>query len=186
VHLYLVPLLVGFGFNAASAFTDAFSKRWGERRGQWVTAVLRNVLGIPVWVIGLGFAVRTPSPALFTSSAFLDAAGWTLLVLGAVVQLLALAALRGRAAAPSARDTLVQHGPYAHVRHPIYAGLLLEFVAIVLVKPHETVGLACIIGVGWALLQAKLEELDLVRRLPPYSEYMNRVPRFVPRIRRRR
>lgn len=182
---FLIPLLAGFAFNAASAFTTAFCRRWGERRGQLVTAVLRNVLGIPLWVIGLALAVRGSSPALFTSNAPLEAVGWLLLALGGVVQLLALGALRRRAALPSVRDTLVQHGPYAHLRHPIYAGLLLEFTALVLVKPSQTVGLASALGIGWVLLQAGLEELDLLQRLPPYREYMSQVPRFVPRLRRR-
>jgi len=183
VNVFLIPLLAGFVFNAASAFTAAFCKRWGERRGQVVTALLRNVLGIPLWVVGLGLAVRARSPALFTTSAPLEAVGWLLLALGGVVQLLALAALRRRAALPSTCDTLVQHGTYAYLRHPIYAGLLLEFAAIVLVKPSQTVGLACALGVGWVLIQARLEELDLLQRLPPYREYMTRVPRFLPRLR---
>jgi protein-S-isoprenylcysteine O-methyltransferase Ste14 len=185
VRAFLIPLLAGFVFNAASAFTAAFCGRWGARRGQLVTAVLRSVLGIPVWVIGLGLAVRTPSPMFFTPSAPLEVVGWLLLGLGSVVQLLALAALRGRAATPSVRDTLVQRGPHAHLRHPMHAGLLLEFAALVLVKPSHAVGLACALGVGWVLLQGKLEELDLLERLPPYREYMTRVPRFVPRLRRR-
>ena len=32
------------------------------------------------------------------------------------------------------------------------------------------------------MLQARLEELDLVARLPAYKEYMREVPRFVPKI----
>jgi protein-S-isoprenylcysteine O-methyltransferase Ste14 len=186
VHAFLVPLVAGFGFNAASAFTAAYSERWGERRGRLITAVLRNVLGIPVWVIGLVLAVRTPSPALFIPNQVATAIGWLLLLLGSLVQVLALAALRQRAALPTTRDTLVQHGPYAQVRHPIYAGLLLEFAAISLVKPTWATVLACGLGALWVLLQARLEEVDLLRRLPPYSEYMSRVPRFLPHLGRRR
>jgi protein-S-isoprenylcysteine O-methyltransferase Ste14 len=185
VHAFLIPLLAGFGFNAASAFTTAFSRRWGERRGQLVTGVLRNVLGIPVWVAGLLLAVRTPSPALFAASATAEGAGFVLLGLGSLVQILALAALRRRAALPTTHDTLVERGPYALLRHPIYAGLLLEFLGIVLVKPTRASALACALGALWAMLQAKLEEVDLVQRLPPYREYMSRVPRFVPRLGRR-
>jgi protein-S-isoprenylcysteine O-methyltransferase Ste14 len=186
MYVFLIPLLAGFAFNAASAFTAAFSRRWGERRGQLATAVLRNVLGIPVWVIGLLLAVRARSPALFAPGPVTKVAAWLLLIAGSVVQLLALAALRTRAAAPSARDTLVERGPYARLRHPIYAGLLLEFAGIVLVKPTRLTAVACALGALWAVLQARLEELDLVQRLPPYREYMQRVPRFVPGFRPRR
>jgi protein-S-isoprenylcysteine O-methyltransferase Ste14 len=182
----LIPLLAGFTFDCASAFTAAFSRRWGARRGEWVTFVLRNVLGIPLWVIGLGLAVRSPSPALFAAPAPLGALGWVLLGVGCSVQVLALALLGGRAARPSLADALVEHGVYRHIRHPIYSGLLLEFVALILVKPHRMVGLACALGILWVHLQARLEEVDLLQRMPAYREYLERVPRFMPRFRAQR
>jgi protein-S-isoprenylcysteine O-methyltransferase Ste14 len=111
------------------------------------------------------------------------ALGWVLLAAGCGVQVLALASLRGRAAKPSIADALVEHGVYAHIRHPIYAGLLLEFAALILVKPCRTVALACGLGILWALLQARLEEVDLLQRMPAYRGYLARVPRFMPRFR---
>lgn len=182
----LALLLLGFTFNAASAFTAAFSRRWGTRRGQWVTVVLRNILGIPLWVVGLVLAVRAPSPSLFAASPLLAMLGWVLLAAGCAVQLLALASIRTRAAKPSVADALVEHGVYGHIRHPIYAGLFLEFAALVLVKPRRIVALACALGVLWAYLQARFEELDLLQRMPAYRDYLARVPRFLPRVRPRR
>jgi protein-S-isoprenylcysteine O-methyltransferase Ste14 len=183
---FLIPLLLGFTFNSASAFTAAFSRRWGAKHGQWVTFVLRSLLGIPLWVIGLGLAVRSPSPVLFAAPALLEALGWVLLAAGCGVQLLALASLRGRAAKPSMADALVEEGVYRHIRHPIYAGLLLEFAALILMKPSRTVALACALGILWALLQARLEEVDLLQRMPAYREYLARVPGFMPRFRTKR
>lgn len=174
-------LLTGFACNAASASTTSFSARWGERRGRLVTGVLRNLLGIPVWVVGLLLAVRAPSPPLFARGAATELLAWLLLLAGSALQVWALLALRLRAALPSTRDGLVERGPYARIRHPIYAGLLLDLVAIVLLRPTVAGALACALGAAWAALQARLEELDLVRRLPVYREYMSRVPRFVPR-----
>ena len=183
---FLIPLLLGFIFDSASAFTAAFSRRWGAQRGQWVTVVLRNVLGVPLWVIGLGLAVRSPSPVLFAAPPLLAALGWVLLAVGCGVQLLALASLRGRAAMPSMADALVEHGVYRHIRHPIYAGLLLEFAALILVRPRRLVALACALGILWVLLQARLEEVDLLQRMPAYRDYLRRVPRFMPRWHRER
>jgi protein-S-isoprenylcysteine O-methyltransferase Ste14 len=180
--LFLIPLVLGFALGAASAFTTAFSRRWGERRGQQITFVLRNVLGIPLWVVGLGLAVRTRSPVVFSSTPVAEVLGWLLLAGGSAIQILALLALRWRAAAPSTQDSLVEHGPYGHIRHPIYAGLLLEFAGLVLVRPTRAAGLACVIGVAWVHIQARCEERDLLQRLPAYREYMKRVPRFLPRI----
>lgn len=185
MSFFLVPLLLGFALNSASAFTATFCRRWGERRGRLTTAVLRNVLGIPLWVIGLGLAVRSPSPAFVSGQPLLEVLGWLLAGVGCVVIVLALAALRVRAAVPSSSDPLVQHGPYAHVRHPIYAAMFLEWVGVLLMKPTQAVALATALGIGWTVLQAKLEETDLLQRLPAYREYMSRVPRFIPHRRRR-
>ncbi len=181
----LVLLVVGFAIDVASAFTTAFSRRWGERRGRQVTFVLRNVLGIPVWVVGFVLAARAHSPALFTPGLITQIAAWLLLLAGAVIQVFALFALRSRAAMPSTRDSLVEHGVYGRIRHPIYAGVLLEFAGALLVKPTQMMTLACLMGLVWAWLQARCEEIDLVERLPAYREYMLRVPRFVPCIRKR-
>jgi protein-S-isoprenylcysteine O-methyltransferase Ste14 len=181
MYKVLVPLVLGFALDSASAFTAAFSRRWGKSRGALASFVLRNVVGIPLWVVGLGFAVRSPSPLVFTASGVVKVLGWLLLGLGATVQLFAIAALRLRAARPSVDDALVARGVYARVRHPIYAGLLLEFAALVLVAPRQTVVLAAVLGCAWACVQAWLEEVDLLQRMPAYREYMKRVPRFLPK-----
>ncbi len=54
-----------------------------------------------------------------------------------------------------------------------------------LLKPTFTVVAACAIGAGWLIVQARLEEIDLLQRLPSYRGYMKEVPRFVPRLWRR-
>jgi protein-S-isoprenylcysteine O-methyltransferase Ste14 len=95
-------------------------------------------------------------------------------------------ALGWRAAMPSVRDTLEVRGLYAHVRHPMYGSMLLEFVGLALLNPTLAVALACALGIGWVVLQVRLEELDLLQRLPAYREYMERVPRFVPHLSRRK
>ncbi len=178
---FLVPLLVGFGLNVASAYTTEWTERWGERRGRLVTAVLRNVLGIPVWVVGLILAVRTPSPDLFPSSSPTLLAGYVLLGAGSVIMGFALVSLRTKAAVPSTGDALVERGMYARVRHPIHAGMFFVWISLVLIHPTAAATLASAIGVVWTLVQTGAEEQDLVRRIPAYADYMQRVPRFVPK-----
>lgn len=182
IHRVLLPLLLGFALDSASAFTTAFSRRWGKSRGELASFVLRNVLGIPLWTVGLGFAVRSPSSPVFTESSVFTLAGWLLLGFGATLQMFTIAVLRLRAAKPSVDDALAARGVYAYVRHPIYAGLLLEFAALVLVRPRQMVVLAAVLGCAWVWVQAWLEERDLLQRMPAYREYMNRVPRFLPRL----
>jgi protein-S-isoprenylcysteine O-methyltransferase Ste14 len=183
MYLFLFPLVLGFAFNLASAFTAAFSRQWGERRGSVVTIILRDILGIPTWAIGFVLAARAPSPILFVSTIVTDVVGWSMIVAGCMIILIALVTIRLKAAMPSTQDALVQTGMYAHVRHPIHTGTFLEFAGLFLLISTQTVALACALGIVWILVQTRLEEFDLLQRLPTYREYMRRVPRFLPRFR---
>lgn len=182
--MFLIPLVLGFLFNLLSAFTTFFCRVLGEPRGRAATFIFRNVLGIPVWTVGLALAVRTNSVRVFASSPVAELVGWLLLASGCALILAALFALRSRAALPSTSDPLVTSGPYAYIRHPIHSGMLLTLLALVFLKPTRATALAAVIAVVWVLLQSRLEELDLLQRLPPYRAYMQQVPRFVPRLRR--
>ena len=85
-----------------------------------------------------------------------------------------------------AAQTVVERGPYAVVRHPIYASLLLLAGGSILA--HPSVGTACL-TVGFALgigLKIVIEERALRRALgPAYASYAARVPALIPRLRKR-
>lgn len=180
---FLIPLIVGFTFNSASTFTTIYAHWFGVRGGRLVSILLRDVLGIPVWVLGYVMATRTPSPQLFSPTLISSILAWLFLMVGATIILTGLFSLRWRAAAPSMQDTLVMQGIYAHIRHPLYSGLLLELAGLVLWVPSLVVLIASFIGWLWVMLQARLEEIDLVQRLPAYRGYMTQVPRFLPKVR---
>jgi protein-S-isoprenylcysteine O-methyltransferase Ste14 len=180
---YLVPLLLGFIFNSASAFTAFFSRRLGERGGRLVSIVLRDVVGIPVWAIGYGMAASSDTTKLFNPSFISSTLAWLCILAGGAVIIIGLVSLLWRAAAPSMQDTLVIQGLYTYIRHPLYSGMILELTGLFLWIPTLSVLVACILGVLWVMVQARLEEMDLVERLPAYKEYMQRVPRFMPRLR---
>ena len=91
----------------------------------------------------------------------------------------------GPAATPFPRPTgsgsLIEHGPYAVVRHPIYAAALVFFTGFGLAtSPAVFVPLAAL-GLLWRN-KAALEEEWLEARYPHYAEYRERVRgAFVPR-----
>jgi protein-S-isoprenylcysteine O-methyltransferase Ste14 len=83
---------------------------------------------------------------------------------------------------PRANARLVTTGPYAHIRHPLYFGLMLF-------------ALGCAIGwntpVHWAAagtlaivldLKSRREERFLRERFPEYRDYAARTARLVPRL----
>lgn len=181
MYWFLIPMGVGFACNWASAFTRFFCKIWGERWGQRAGFSLRNILGIPLWVVGLVMACRLPAAFIFTPGLALAALSWLLLLLGTVSMLLGLQRLGLRAYRPTTRDTLVSGGIFRYIRHPIYSGLLVDFIALALQRPTKPAILACALGWLYAHVQARLEEIDLRQRIPGYGAYMKTVPRFFPR-----
>ena len=180
--LFLILLLTGFAFNWASAFTHYYSKRWGERRGRIVTFVARNILGIPVWAFGVILGVRAEAKNLFVPGPAVKFLAWLFLSVATFLMIWALVLLGLRSFRPTEKDTLISGGVFRHIRHPIYSGLLLDFVGIWLIRPTPPVLLVCLLGFGFVIIQARLEEKDLVERMPAYREYMKRVPRFFPRF----
>ena len=180
---FLIPLLLGFTFNAASAFTTLYSSWFGVSGGRLASIILRDVLGIPVWLIGYAMAVRESSTLLFSPSIFTSLLAWAFILAGAMIIIAGIISIRGRAVAPSMKDSLVIHGIYAYIRHPLYSGMILELLGLFLWIPTVTVFVACLSGLLWVMVQARLEEMDLVQRLPAYKETMQQVPRFVPKVR---
>jgi protein-S-isoprenylcysteine O-methyltransferase Ste14 len=79
--------------------------------------------------------------------------------------------------------TVSDTGPYAHIRHPMYAYAILLLAGTPLMLGSWW-GLACVpfmvAGIGW---RAVKEERTLAEGLPGYREYLQRVRyRFVPGI----
>lgn len=77
---------------------------------------------------------------------------------------------------------LIDSGPYAFVRHPIYAGLLMGAVALLLIsgRTFGVIGFALVV-IG-LFLKARLEERFLREELGAdiYGAYAKRVPMLVP------
>ncbi len=77
---------------------------------------------------------------------------------------------------------LVDSGPYAYVRHPIYTGLIAALAATATAQatPSALVGAALVICGLW--LKARAEERFLMDELGPqiYGDYRRRVPMLVP------
>jgi protein-S-isoprenylcysteine O-methyltransferase Ste14 len=121
---------------------------------------------------------------VFRLTAFLTVLGWILILAGAVPVVIGHLYVGIRSHLPSVRDKLVQHGIYACVRHPIYAGGLVVMPGLALIRPSLTILVASTLVFAWLFVQAHLEEIDLVQRIPEYREYMLQVP-LIPRFRQK-
>ena len=139
-----------------------------------VVLLWRPVVSLPP-ALTLRFLPRTAmvfwAGALLTLAGFLFAA-WARACIG-----------RNWSAAVTVKagHELVTTGPYAIVRHPIYAGLLLAVFGTALAR-GDAAGVAAIALVWWAFRRkTRLEERWMRERFgPSYDDYARRVPALFP------
>jgi protein-S-isoprenylcysteine O-methyltransferase Ste14 len=79
-----------------------------------------------------------------------------------------------------AEHRVVDTGPYALVRHPIYTGLIMGAVAMagLQARPWPILG-AILFSLGFAL-KARVEERFLEQEIGGYQDYRKRVPMILP------
>jgi protein-S-isoprenylcysteine O-methyltransferase Ste14 len=80
--------------------------------------------------------------------------------------------------------TLVSHGPYGWVRHPLYLSAALLIVAISLMTANWFFPATGLMLFALLVVRTRIEEENLVARFgESYRRYMERTGRFLPRIR---
>ena len=81
------------------------------------------------------------------------------------------------------KHTLVMHGPYFWIRHPLYSSAALVILAVSLIASNW---FFFALGVGVLailIMRTRTEELNLVARFgDSYQSYMDRTGRFLPRF----
>jgi protein-S-isoprenylcysteine O-methyltransferase Ste14 len=150
----------------------------GARGGGWVA--LQFVLLAAILVLGVAGA------------GWPDAAHWWLKGVGAVLVLSGafVIAKAGRALGsgftpfpkPAEGGELVESGPYAVIRHPVYSGGILFAAGISLALSPWALAATAALVLVWAL-KARVEERFLGARYPGYAEYCSRTRyRLVPYV----
>lgn len=153
---------------------------WKGTRGEWlvvgqvalIALVLlgpRTVPGWPAWVY--------PSPRVW------PVAGTVLIVAGGALFVAGIFRLGpGLTPLPYPKDgaALIQQGPYALVRHPIYSGGIVICVGWALYV-HGWLTLGYVVAL-FVFLDAKSrrEERWLTEKFPEYAAYQQRVRKLIP------
>lgn len=77
---------------------------------------------------------------------------------------------------------LVENGPYRFIRHPAYAGNLLQTIGIPLIlNAFYSLSISAVL-VFLFLYRLKLEEDTLIKEVKGYREYTKRTDRLIPKV----
>ena len=142
-----------------------------DRGGLWVAIQF-------VWIVAIVVIGRLDVMVL--SFPGRRAVGWGLMG-GALVLGVVAASSLGRNLTPYpkpvAAGSMVEHGPYRLVRHPIYTAVLIGMVGIA-VRGGDVVSFLLALGlIPFFYAKSGFEEGHLVEQFPDYVEYRGRVPR---------
>ena len=177
-----VIALCWFIFLVVWAVSALFVKRTIERRfGWWLPTLVAVMVVYPV-------VRRTPGlqQELWPPTAAIGALADLLTVAGLAFTLWARAALGSNWSGTitfKEGHELIQRGPYAYVRHPIYSGLLLMGLGTAVASGR--LGSFVLLGTWFLFLaiKARFEEQLMTRHFPEaYPEYRRRVKALIPGV----
>jgi protein-S-isoprenylcysteine O-methyltransferase Ste14 len=160
---------------------DNKTRWWKGRRGEWLV-ILQVILMAIVF-----FGPRTMPGKLgaYIMPATCRFVGWPLMIFGFALFLAGLVRLgKGLTPLPCPRDgaLLIETGPFAIVRHPMYSGgLFFAFGWALFVRSWMTVCYAVILFI-FLDLKSRCEEKWLSEKFPSYQEYQKRVRKLIPFI----
>lgn len=82
---------------------------------------------------------------------------------------------------------VIDTGPYAYVRHPIYAGIITALIATAIIEATLVAFVGAMLIILGLWLKARAEERFLMGELGPdaYGPYCRRVPMLIPFLPRR-
>ena len=179
-HIAAFVVLAAWAVVVIDNFVHAIRGTTRERDvARWT---LGGVLVVMVVVAGIALEARSGGPV----SRPWPELGAVLAILGAVVH---LSARRAFGAAWSSRiggaSELVERGPYALMRHPLYVGIGLIAIGSMVAHPSRPVLIGGVsLLVGLALKIAREERALAATFGPRWDEYCRRVP-LLPKLRRR-
>lgn len=146
-----------------------FVRTFTERGGWWVVAQFA-LFGLILVAL-----TRNSDPAVP-----LQVAGWVAVAIALILGGSGLWMIRRRLTAmPAPVDgaVLMDRGPFALVRHPIYGGVILGFVGLSLKGGNVYAAVLSLLLVPFFYAKTEHEERLLAAQFPEYVEYRQRVRR---------
>ena len=184
--IFLVLFPIGLRYRIKSQATgEALDRR---QEGLFILATLRPAgailwLGLMAWIIRPEWMAWSSVPLPFGARW----AGVAVFALGSALVLWTFRSLGPNltdTVVTRASHTLVEHGPYRWIRHPLYDAVALLTVATALVTANWFLFACGAMVLSLLIVRTRTEEANLVARFGDgYRGYMARTGRFLPRLR---
>lgn len=177
VAAWLIWMVVWILAAGWSARTASHADLGVESPSRVLTLAAVVMMVASYWPAPWGVVWTTPTPL-----------GWAMVALALIgfgfawAARLHLGPLWSNTPAPTEDHRIVDTGPYALVRHPVYAGLLLATIATAVERGRVEAVVGVLVLIAGVSLRAKLEERLLRRDLgdEAYDAYRRRVPMLLP------
>lgn len=157
------------------------TQKFGSRGEWWVVAqfILIPLLLVLMWIVPFGRGWSSPLDwlARIIGLLLLMAAAW--LLFAGVLHLGRNLTANPK---PIEQGQLVETGAYAVVRHPIYAGIILGFLAVALFFNSLAGVIGAMIVFVFFDQKSRREEVWLREAYAGYAEYQRRTRKLVPFI----
>jgi protein-S-isoprenylcysteine O-methyltransferase Ste14 len=185
IVVFLVVLPIGIYHRIKSQATREKLDR--RQEGLFMLTTLRPVgaafwLGLIVWMVD-------PSSMAWSGvslPAWLRWAGVGLIAIAGGLLVWTFRSLGGNltdTVVTRQNHSLVRHGPYRWIRHPLYTSAAMFMVAICLIAANWFFVVTGVLVVSLLVIRTRTEEQNLVSRFGMnYRTYMEQTGRFLPRI----
>jgi len=102
--------------------------------------------------------------------------------LGGLINLIGLWTLRRAFTIMTEARTLVTHGIFRIMRHPLYTGHFIMFLGSLLLRLHLVTVIAYLLFSIGQVIRARMEERKLQLSFPGYSAYKKATGMFFPKL----
>lgn len=162
INLPLIALWIEFTLIIVPMVARRPPKRVTRNPWFWLLTLVETYWGVVPALLGPGHPIAPQAFSNGLALCSLVIAVWARVILG-----------RNIGFVPAQRE-LVAKGPYRFVRHPIYTGIILSYIAIALriYSPRNVLMMG--LGILWFVLKSLVEE-SFLRSDSRYAEYMRRV-----------
>ena len=187
VLIVVMVMLLPFGMYHRVRSQSTGESLDRRREGMFILATLRPLgaafwLGVFAWMIDPAWMAWSSMPLPIG----LRWAGVGFLVAGSLMLVWTFRSLGKNltdTVVTREKHTLVVHGPYRWVRHPLYSSAALLITALSLIAANWFFIVAGTVLLCVLIMRTRIEEENLVARFgESYRSYMARTGRFVPRI----